>query len=171
MITKNSDKQNLSHCWSPVKQVSKLKVNSYRHARHDTDWIVLSCLVWRCELSRPDSQTWAFCVWSVSEYVRRRSATAGRTPTQNALVRRSSRFSSHRLIRHTQDRLVLSGGRCELGIRRVAKAALLIPRFFLFLVGGIRPPTVPLNLTVYDSKTGPLILRLVWIVLTCKIVA
>jgi len=138
------------------------------HARHDTDRTVLSCLVWRCELSRPDRHTGAFCVWSASECVGRRSATAGCTPTQNALVRRSSRFSSHRLIRHTQDRLVLSGGRCELGIRRVAKAALLIPRLFLFLVGGI---TVPLNLTVYDSKTGPLILRLVWIVLTCKIVA
>jgi len=96
------------------------------------------------------------------------SASGGRTAPQNALVRRSSRFSSHRLIRHTQDRLVMSGGRCELGIRRVAKAALLIPRLFLFLVGGI---TVPLNLTVYDSKTGPLVLRLVWIVLTCKIVA
>ena len=40
-------------------------------------------------MSRPDSQTWAFCVWSVSEYVRRRSATAGRTPTHNSLVRRS----------------------------------------------------------------------------------
>jgi len=38
-------------------------------------------------LSRPDSQTGAFCVWSVSECVGRRSATAGRTPTQNALVR------------------------------------------------------------------------------------
>jgi len=40
-------------------------------------------------LSRPDRQTGAFCVWSVSECVRRRSATAGRTPTQNALVQRS----------------------------------------------------------------------------------
>ena len=55
--------------------------NAHRYARHDTDRTVSSCLVWRCELSRPDSQTGAFCVWSVSECVRRRS--------QNALVRRS----------------------------------------------------------------------------------
>jgi len=24
-----------------------LKASSHRHARHDTDWTVLSCLVWR----------------------------------------------------------------------------------------------------------------------------
>ena len=66
-----------------------LKANSHRRARHDTDTTVLSSLVWwRCELSRPDSQAGAFCVWSASECVRGRSATAGRTPTQNALVRR-----------------------------------------------------------------------------------
>ena len=59
------------------------------NARHDEDRTVLSCLVWRCELSRPDSQTGAFCVRSVSECVGRRSATAGRTLPQNALVRRS----------------------------------------------------------------------------------
>jgi len=63
-----------------------LKANSHRNARHDRDRTVLSCLVWRCELSRPDRQTGAFCVRSVSECVGRRSATAGRTPTQNALV-------------------------------------------------------------------------------------
>jgi len=34
--------------------------NSHRHARYDSDRTVLSCLVWRCELSRPDSQTRAF---------------------------------------------------------------------------------------------------------------
>ena len=39
------------------------------------------------ELSRPDRQTDAFCVWS--KRVGRRSATAGRTPTQNALFRQS----------------------------------------------------------------------------------
>jgi len=60
-----------------------------RHARHDRDGTVLSCMVWRCKLSRPDSQTGAFCVWSVSECVQRRSATAGLTLTQNALVRQS----------------------------------------------------------------------------------
>jgi len=64
-----------------------LKADSHRPPRHDTDGTVLSCLVWWCELSRPASQTGAFCVWSVSECVGRRSATAGRTPTQNALVR------------------------------------------------------------------------------------
>jgi len=34
----------------------------------------LSCQVWQCKLSRPDSQTGAFCVWSVSECVHRRRA-------------------------------------------------------------------------------------------------
>ena len=37
-------------------------------------------------------------------------ATAGRTPTQNALVGRSDRLSSHRLTRHRQQCLVVSGG-------------------------------------------------------------
>jgi len=46
-----------------------------------------------------------------SECVGRRSATAGRTPMQNALVVRSGRLNSHRLTRHS---LVVSGGRCEL---------------------------------------------------------
>ena len=71
--------------WTRSEQSS----NSHRHTRHDTDRTVLSCLVWRCELSRPDSQTSAFCVWCVPECVGRRSATAGRTLTQNSLVRRS----------------------------------------------------------------------------------
>ena len=39
-------------------------------------------------------------------------ATAGRTPTQNALVGQSGRLNS----RQRQDRLVVSDGRCELGI-------------------------------------------------------
>ena len=43
-------------------------------------------------------------------------ATAGRTPVQKALVGRSGRLSSHRLTRHRQHCLVVSGGRCELGI-------------------------------------------------------
>jgi len=47
-------------------------------------------------------------------------ATAGRTPTQNALVGRSGRLNSHRLTRYRQDRLVVSGGRCELGITIVS---------------------------------------------------
>ena len=77
----------LYHCnLSEPIYVTELK-NNYTHARHDKDWTVLSCLVWQCELSRPDSQTGAFCVCSVSECVRQRCATAGRTPTQNALVR------------------------------------------------------------------------------------
>ena len=36
--------------------------DSHRHTRHDTDRTVLSFLVWRCELSRPDRPTSAFCV-------------------------------------------------------------------------------------------------------------
>ena len=83
------------------------RANSHRHARHDTDRTVLSCLARRCELSRIDRQTAAFRDWSVSECVGRRSATAGRTPTQNAHL--SGRLNSHRLIRHRQDRLVWSG--------------------------------------------------------------
>jgi len=63
-----------------------------------------------------DSQTGAFCVWSVSECVGRRSATAGRTRTQNALVRRSGTLNSHRLTRQYSPVRVVSGGRCELGI-------------------------------------------------------
>ena len=57
--------------------------DSHRRSRHDTDRTVLSRLLWRRELSRPDRQTGAFYVWSVSECVVRRSATAGRTPTVN----------------------------------------------------------------------------------------
>ena len=46
--------------------------------------------------------------------------THSESPTQNALVGRSSRLNLHRLTRHRQDRLVVSGGRCELGITRIA---------------------------------------------------
>ena len=38
------------------------EANLQRHARHDTDRTVLSCLAWRCELSRLDRHTGAFCV-------------------------------------------------------------------------------------------------------------
>jgi len=68
---------------------TKAKLTPPRQTRHRYDCFVLLCLVWRCELSRLDRQsrqTGAFCVWSVSECVRRRNATAGRTRTQNALV-------------------------------------------------------------------------------------
>ena len=44
-------------------------------------------------------------------------ATAGRTATQNAPVRRSDRLNSHHLTRHREHCLVVSGGRCELGIK------------------------------------------------------
>jgi len=89
-----------------------LGANSHRHARHDKDRTVLSCLLWRCELSRPDRQTGAFCVWSVSECVERRSATAGRTRAQNAFVGRPIHTARH----DRQHCLVVSGGWCELGI-------------------------------------------------------
>ena len=68
-------------------------VQSNRPVHTDTpDKTVLSCLVWRCELSRPDQ-----CVQrrSVSGGAGTAGATAGRTPTQNALVGRSGRLSSH----------------------------------------------------------------------------
>jgi len=62
---------------------------------------VLSCLVWRCELT-------AGQVGSVSECVRRSHCAAGRTPThaERALVGRSGRLNSHRHTRH--DKTVLS---------------------------------------------------------------
>jgi len=83
----------------------------------DTDRTVSSCPVWRCELSRPDrpAPTGAFSVGVCrAAQAGTAGATAGRTPTQNALV--GGRLGSHRLTRHRQDRLVLSGGRCELCI-------------------------------------------------------
>jgi len=94
-----------------------VKANSQRHARHDIDKAVSSSLVWRCELSRLDRQTGAFCVWSASESVWRRSATAGRSPTQNALVGPTQFTSPPPETTQTGPScLVLSGGRCELGI-------------------------------------------------------
>ena len=76
---------------SPTKNMKSEHVSSNCpiHARHNTDRTVLLCLVWRCELSRPDSQTGAFRVWSALECVRRSHCAAGRTAPQNALVRRS----------------------------------------------------------------------------------
>ena len=47
-----------------------------------------------CELSRPDRPTNAFGI-GVSGCSGTADATAGRTPTQNALVGRSGRLSSH----------------------------------------------------------------------------
>jgi len=42
---------------------SNFKTNCHRHARHDgADRTVLSCLVWQCELSRPDCPRSAICV-------------------------------------------------------------------------------------------------------------
>jgi len=55
------------------------------HARHNTDRTVLLCLVWRCELSRPDSQTGAFRVWSALECVRRSHCAAGHSPAQRVI--------------------------------------------------------------------------------------
>ena len=73
----------------------------------------MSCLVWWCEPSRSDK-----CVQrrSVSGGAGTAGATAGRTPTQNALVGRAGRLSSHRPTRHRQHCLVVSGRRCELDI-------------------------------------------------------
>ena len=69
------------------RAIQRVKANSHRHARHDTDSRgLLFCRVWCmwwCELSRPDRQMGAFCVWSVSKCVGRRRVT------KNALVRRS----------------------------------------------------------------------------------
>ena len=74
-------------------------------------------LVWRCELSRPDLPTSAFCMRRSASGGRTGSACAARhTPTLNALVGRSGRLSSHRHTRH--DKTLLSASclvcRCEL---------------------------------------------------------
>jgi len=71
---------------SPTENLQHEHVRSnrpHRHTRHDTDKTVLSRLVWRCEPSPPDK-----CVQrrSVSGSAGTAGATAGRTPTQNALV-------------------------------------------------------------------------------------
>ena len=102
--TARTQRRRAVHCI--IYTPPSVKASSHRHAGHDTNRTVLSCLVWRCELSRPDSQTGAFCVWSVSECVGRHSATAGRTLTQNALVRRSvhTRHDKTRLPRLPVDR-------------------------------------------------------------------
>ena len=76
---------------------------------------VLSCLVLRCELSRPDRPTISFCV-GVRPAVAPAVPAPPDTPTLNALVGRSGRLSSHRHTRH--DKTVLSVSclmcRCEL---------------------------------------------------------
>jgi len=76
---------------------------------------VLSCLVWRCELT-------AGQVRSASECVRRSHCAARRTPTQTGhRTHLSGRLSSHRHTR--QDKTVLSvscpAWRCELALRLV----------------------------------------------------
>jgi len=47
---------------SPTENSKSEHVQSKRpiYTRHDTDRTILSCLVWRCELSRPDGRTSAF---------------------------------------------------------------------------------------------------------------
>jgi len=71
--------------WTRSEQSS----NSRRHTRHNTDRTILSCLVWRCELSRPDRRQ----VCSALKCDGQRSVSTGHThtPTQNALFWRSSR--------------------------------------------------------------------------------
>jgi len=61
--------------------------NSHRHTGHDTD--------------RTDQSRSVSCSTGID------GATAGRTPTQNALVWRSGRLSLRCLTRHRHDRLVL----------------------------------------------------------------
>jgi len=98
--------------WVREWRCGVLKANSHCHARYDTHRTVLSCLVWWCELSRLDRQTGAFCVWSVSEWVWRRSATAGRIPMQNTLVRWSIHTTTPDKTRlpHCQSTASAAGG-------------------------------------------------------------
>jgi len=39
-----------------LRHAVSVKASSHRHTRQDTDRTVLSCLVWRCELSRPTAR-------------------------------------------------------------------------------------------------------------------
>ena len=92
----------------------RVKANSHRHTRHDTYRTVLSRPLWLCELNRPDRPTSAFSVG----VCRAAQALPVRPPdalrTQNAPVGRSGRVNSHHLTLHSQNCLVVSGGRCEL---------------------------------------------------------
>ena len=74
-----------------------VEANSRRHASHDTDRTVLSGLMWRCELSQPDRQTGAFCVWSGSETVCRAAQCDRRTHSD--AERTSRAVNSHRHTR------------------------------------------------------------------------
>ena len=47
--TQDCRRQKNWNVWTRSEQSS----NSHRHTRHDADRTVLSCLLWRCELSRP----------------------------------------------------------------------------------------------------------------------
>ena len=69
-----------------------VKANAHRHARHDTDRTVLSCLVWRLD------RQGAFCVWSVSggavrppDALRRRTHLSGGQFTPPHQTRQDSR--------------------------------------------------------------------------------
>ena len=88
-----------------------LKANSHRHARHDTDRTVSSCLVWRCELSRLDRPTSPFCirVYRAAQCDRRTHSDAERTCPV---------VSSHRHTRHDETVLSVSclAWRCELAL-------------------------------------------------------
>ena len=67
-----------------------LTANSHRHTGHDTDKTVLSYLVWRCELSRPDSPTSAFSVG-----VCRAAQALPVRPPNLVGIRKISAFSRH----------------------------------------------------------------------------
>ena len=88
-----------------------VEANLHRHARHDTDRTVLSCLVWRCEFSRPYRQTSAFSVGVC------RAAQCDRWTHLSG-----GRADSIHTAWH--DSLVVSGGRCELVIKYFVEAVL-----------------------------------------------
>jgi len=65
-----------------LRHAVSVKASSHRHTRQDTDRTVLSCLVWRCELSRPTARQ----VRSASECVgRRRHCRCDRRTHSDAL--------------------------------------------------------------------------------------
>jgi len=89
---------------SSINSILRIEANSHRHTRHDTDRTVLSCLVVACEMSRPDRPTSAFCAGV-------RPAVASAVPAPPDSVHIATPDTTQ-----TGDGLVLSGGRCELGI-------------------------------------------------------
>jgi len=105
----------LSRSLQLLSPICSVKANSHRQARHDKTVLSVSRPLRRCELSRPDRPTSAFGLGVC------RAAQALPVRPPDALRRRTHLSGAVGPIQFTppdttQDRLVLSSGRCELGI-------------------------------------------------------